>query len=116
MVDEPDAKTLLEAMAATLTDQVVPSCAGGAQHAARVVANLCMILAREMGDDGADLEGLRAWRGSDAPNETLIAEFDAALATSTDQDAVNRALDVLLADAARRAEIARPGYTDHGPT
>ncbi len=46
----------------------------------------------------------------------MAGDFDTALATSTDQDAVNRALDVLLADAARRAEIARPGYTDHGPT
>ena len=36
MVDEPDVKTLLEAMAATLTDQVVPSCAGGAHDLAHV--------------------------------------------------------------------------------
>ena len=32
MRDEPDVVTLLEAMATTLTEQVVPASTGGAQH------------------------------------------------------------------------------------
>ena len=44
MIDRPDATVLLEAMAATLTDKVMPELSGGAQHQARIVANLGQIL------------------------------------------------------------------------
>ena len=51
MIDRPDATQLLEAMAAALTDKVMPELSGGAQHQARIVANLCRIVARDLADD-----------------------------------------------------------------
>ena len=54
MIDRPDATLLLEAMAATLADKVMPELSGGAQHQARIVANLCRIVARDLADDATD--------------------------------------------------------------
>ena len=115
MIDEPDPITLLEAMATTLSDQVVPACTDGAQHSARVVANLCRILARELADGAAGHERLHRWAGHQAPYEDLVAELDALIAESTDRSELDAALQILLADTAERAEIAKPGYTDHEP-
>ena len=56
MIDRPDATQLLEAMAATLTDKVMPELSGGAQHQARIVANLCRIVARDLADDATDTD------------------------------------------------------------
>ncbi len=115
MRDEPDAVTLLEAMATTLTDQVVPACSGGSQHSARVVANLCRILARDARDE-QQAETVRALvdlLGRPAPTEALVAELDQMIIEGERLDEI---LPVLLADTARRAEIAKPGYTDHAPT
>lgn len=114
MIDEPTDIDLLEAMARTLTDDVIPNCAGGAQHSARVVANLCRILARERAADGRGLELLIDHTGHDAPLADLVAEVDAEIARTTDPDDLAAILEILLADTAHRAEIAKPGYTDHG--
>ena len=54
MIDRPDAALLLEAMAATLTDKVMPELSGRAQHQARIVANLCRVVARDLADDATD--------------------------------------------------------------
>ena len=116
MIDEPDAVTLLDAMAKTLDEHVVPTTTGGAQHATRVVANLCRVIARDLAAESPGHELLLDWAGYDDHYEDLISEFDALVAESTDDDERGRALTVLLADAAHRAEIAKPGYTDHGST
>ena len=109
MVDEPDVKTLLEAMAATLTDQVVPSCAGGAQHAARVVANLCRIVARDLADDATDTTAaLTALLGAEGSLDDLAAVLDHRLAAG---ELLDEALP-LLWPTPPGAEIAKPGYTD----
>ena len=108
MIDEPDAVTLLEAMARTLSDSVVPALSGGVQHEARVVANLCRILAREFTAPGADQAALATLLGHDAALPDLIAELDATIAAG---DAPDGTLAVLLADVVRRAEITKPGYT-----
>ena len=112
MIDEPDAVTLLEAMAATLSEQVVPATSGGAQHAARVVANLCRILARDAqsADDAARAqEALALLLDQDGSHPDLVAALDRLIA---DGDAPDGTLALLLDDATRRAEIAKPGYTD----
>ena len=114
MIDEPDAVTLLEAMATTLSEQVVPACTGGAQHSARVVANLCRVLAREAGSDGGaeTRRALVELLGRDAALPDLVADLDDLIVRGETPADV---LPLLLADAARRAEVAKPGYTDHGP-
>ena len=113
MIDEPDVVTLLEAMATTLSDQVVPSTSGGAQHSARVVANLCRVIARDLAaDDTLTTEALRTLLGRDGDLDELVEALDARITAGETPDDT---LAVLLADAARRAEIAKQGYTDHGP-
>ncbi|MEM9464243.1 MAG: DUF6285 domain-containing protein [Actinomycetota bacterium] len=114
MRDEPDAVTLLEAMATTLTEQVVPATSGGAQHSARVVANLCRILARDHGLDGDDdtRAALAALVGRQGNDPDLAAALDELIQRG---ESLDRLLPLLLADTARRAEIAKPGYTDASP-
>lgn len=110
MIDRPDATQLLEAMAATLTDKVMPELSGGAQHQARIVANLCRIVARDLADDAADTTAaLTALLGTEGSLDDLAAVLDHRLAAG---ELLEEAPPLLLADAARRAEIAKPGYTD----
>ena len=110
MIDRPDAAVLLEAMAATLTDTVMPELSGGAQHQARIVANLCRIVARDLADDATDTTAaLTALLGAEGSLDDLAAVLDRRLAAG---ELLDEALPLLLADAARRAEIAKPGYTD----
>ena len=110
MIDHPDPVSLLEAMAATLDNHVVTATEGGVQHQARVVANLCRILARHFSsDETTTAQELANRLGIDGDLEALVAELDRQIADGTvDGDP----LSLLLADAARRAEIAKPGYTD----
>ncbi len=111
MHDDPRPAALLEAMARTLTDEVVPSTDEAARHAARVVANLCRILAREFeqaptaGDRGA-MEALLDLRGGRADLATLLDERLRESEVAFDE----RALPVLLADVERRLAISRPSY------
>ena len=110
MIDRPDAAVLLEAMAATLTDTVMPELSGGAQHQARIVANLCRIVARDLAEDATDTTAaLTALLGAEGSLDDLAAVLDRRLAAG---ELLDEALPLLLADAARRAEIAKPGYTD----
>ena len=94
--DRPTAVELLEIMAATLSETVVPATAPHAQHQARVVANLCRVLSREL-----------------AADETVTVPIPPSL----------RDLDDVAADAAYgdvlelvRAKLAvnKPGYHTHG--
>ena len=110
MIDRPDATLLLEAMAATLADKVMPELSGGAQHQARIVANLCRIVARDLADDATDTAAaLTALLGAEGSLDDLAAVLDHRLAAG---ELLDEARPLLLADAARRAEIAKPGYTD----
>jgi hypothetical protein len=125
MIDRPNASRLLGAMAATLTEHVVPATDGGARHSARVVANLCRILEREfeLGSDAAD-----ATRGKlaelldhDGSLEELVAVLDQRLRDANDHGRdepekqppstfESRAHSVLMADVRRRIAIDKPGY------
>lgn len=110
MIDRPDAISLLEAMASTLDNEIIPVTEGGAQHQARVVANLCRVLARELGaTDTQTHRDLAELVGHDGELADLVAELDRQIADGT---VAHDPLWLLLADAARRAEIAKPGYTD----
>lgn len=116
MLDRPDAATLLKAMAATLSDEVMPSTSGGTRHAVRVVANLCRILEREATAGPAASEQTRqtltALLDSDGTLPALIAELDHTLRDHDTADASfdSRVREVILADVERRLAIDRPGY------
>ena len=89
MLDRPDAATLLKAMAATLSDEVLPSTSGGTRHAVRVVANLCLILEREVKDGPAASEqtrrALAELLGHDASLPELVADLDQVLHAAKDR-------------------------------
>lgn len=121
MIDRPDAATLLKAMAATLSDEVLPVTSGGTRHAVRVVANLCHILEREVAAGSAASEqtrqALARLLGHDATLPELVADLDRALkgSPSTNDDNDDAIFDasvreVLRADVERRLSIDRPGY------
>jgi hypothetical protein len=113
MLDRPDAARLLKAMAATLSDEVLPATSGAAQHSVRVVANLCRILEREVeaGATAADetRRALSALLARDGTLPELVAAFDERI-READADFDGRARKLLLADVERRLEIDRPGY------
>jgi hypothetical protein len=120
MGDQPSAEALLRAMAATLADQVVPNVSGGPRHSARVVANLCTILARELASPGPGEvdEQLRALLtdrvGADVMSgHHLPALLDERLREGDEQFAV-RALPILRLDVERRLAISKPSYLHPG--
>ncbi len=120
MLDRPDAATLLKAMAATLSDEVLPTTSGGTRHAVRVVANLCRILEREVtaGPTASERtrQALAELLDRDATLPELIADLDRALRdreagdTSENASFDARVRQVILADVERRLAIDRPGY------
>ncbi len=100
-------------MAATLTDTVVPASSGGPQHAARVVANLCRILAREA-EAGATvartLSGdLQELLGTEGNLKELVTALDAKLAEG-DRAFEVAALPALRRNVEQRLDIAKPDY------
>ncbi len=117
MLDRPDAPTLLKGMAATLTDDVLPTASGPAKHAVRVVANLCRILEREfaLGTDheSATRVDLQQLLDEDGTLPELIAELDRRLRddeTGAVDDFDTRVRRVILEDVERRLAIDQPGY------
>lgn len=129
MIDRPDAQRLLNAVADTLSDDVVaalsPSAisgvdAAGARYLTKIAANLCRILAREAQDgvaaEAATVADLRALLGrNDGSLETLSAALDERLRdgaregeAALDPTTVHR---VLTANVERRLAIARPSYS-----
>ena len=113
MIDRPDAASLLRAMAATLTEEVVPASQGPAQHAARVVANLCRILEREWAAGSQPSEetqqALATLLGREGSLEELVSKLDERLRTS-DEAFDQHAHSIVFADIRRRLAIDRPGY------
>lgn len=104
---------LLTAMAATLSDEVVPACEGGPQHAARVVANLCRVLAREAEAGAGNAEqtatDLRDLLGHDTTElPALVEALDSALADGGPLGPELHTL--LLANVERRLDVAKPTY------
>lgn len=94
-VDRPTAAELLEIIAATLTETVVPATATHAQHQARVAANLCRILQRELeAEPGAPVS------------------LPDSLIDCSDSDAA-AAFDDVLALVQSKLAVAKPGYDTH---
>lgn len=126
MLDRPDVATLLKAMAATLSDEVLPTTSGGTRHAVRVIANLCRILEREViaGPSGSEQtrQALAELLERDGTLPELVADLDRALRdgetddtsdtsdTSDDAGFHSRVREIILADVERRLAIDRPGY------
>jgi len=97
-MDRPTAVELLEIMAATMSETVVPATAPHAQHQARVVANLCRILGRE----------LSAAHPPRSPIPASLLDVDEATAAA----AYNDVLELVRA----KLTINKPGYDTHGAT
>ena len=95
-MDRPTAAELLEIMGETMSDSVVPATALHAQHQARVVANLCRILARQLSTDPGAAISLPA---------SLLDVDDAAA-----NDAYADVLELVRSKLA----INKPGYEAHG--
>lgn len=94
-VDRPTAAELLEIIAETLSDVVVPATGAAAQHQARVAANLCRILGRELNADEARAPELAA--------SLVDADDDAAAAAFAQVKALVQA----------KLAINKPGYDAH---
>lgn len=111
MIDRPDSPALLEAMARALTDEVMPACDGGARHTARVVANLCSMLAREVANDHTAAASARRSAASVLGTEPDPAAIEQAICALSDDSLANPdLLAALRADVAARLVTARPGY------
>lgn len=92
--DRPTATELLEVIADTLRDEVVPATAPHAQHYARVAANLCQILARELTSPEADVV--------------------LPLLTSADDETAAAAYDQVVELVRAKIDVNKPGYDQHG--
>jgi len=93
--DRPTAAELLEIVAETLRETVVPATAAHAQHQARVAANLCAIVARELA----------------APSEPL-PPLPASLLDADDETA-ETAMDIVQDLVRTKLAINKPGYDAH---
>lgn len=94
--DRPTAVELLEIMAATLSETVIPATAPHAQHQARVVANLCRVLGREL-----------------AADETATVSIPPSL-RDVDDTAADAAYGDVLELVRAKLALNKPGYDTHG--
>lgn len=128
MQDRPTATELLDDVAALLADQIVPALDGNLRHHARVAANLCRIVSREIALDAeletAELDLLSGFVAdgadvdrSDAPavHRTLAAQVrerpldDLRGAWPDDVKNLRGALGEIVAG---KLAVAKPGYDD----
>lgn len=96
--DRPSAVELLEIIAETLSNDVVPATAPHAQHRARVAANLCKILAREL-----------ATPATSSMSDTLARPL-----TQVDDATAAAAYSDVVALVQAKLAINKPGYDNHG--
>lgn len=98
--DRPTAAELLEIVAATLSESVVPATAPHAQHQARVAANICRILQRELSADPPDMSALP----ESLPDSLL----------GVDEATADAAYDGVLELVRAKLAVNKPGYDAHG--
>ena len=121
MIDQPDRQTLLTAMAEALTADVVNQESDDAvksRYTARIVANLCRVLARELAlgpaADKATEADLQRILQSEATGPDLVAQLDERLRRRDHELDPGDLYRVMVADVERRLEVARPGYRNDG--
>jgi len=112
-VIDPSAASLLEAVAETLTSEVVPATSGRAQHSARVAANLCRIIAREFDSPGDPIVTARLCEllrmEPDSPPTELWAVLDNGL--KDNDPAFDAAASPLIREMVERElAISKPTY------
>jgi len=112
MIDPP-AANLLEVVANALTNDVLPTTRGGAQHSVRVAANLCRIIARELEspDDPLVTARLCELLGMvhDSPSTELWVALDNAL-KDADPSFDAETLPLIRAMVERELAISKPTY------
>ena len=119
MQDRPTARELLEAVVELLEETVMPATKGGLRHQARVAANLCRIVGREI-ESGTALEG----REVELLAGALGAETGDCDARALNHDLSERLLrgdEALEADAwsalleivRGKLSVAKPGYDEY---
>lgn len=122
MHDRPTASELLMIVAETLSDTVVPATEPHARHQARVAANLCRVVARELGqtvDSASLLSALEDDLGiaaAGSPSERL-AQIASAISAPTafdtaafDTEAVHGDVVALVQS---KLDVVKPGYHLH---
>lgn len=103
--DRPTAPELLEIIAETLSESVVPATAPHAQHQARVAANLCRILGRELASEAGATPLSPAL-------SALMADTDGSLMNLDDAGADDAFVEVLALVRAK-LDVVKPGYDTH---
>jgi len=112
--DRPDARELVEAVAAWLAAELAPSLEGGPRFQAMVAAQSLAIAAREidLGADhaAADREAFAPLVGDDTddPRRALAA----ALRAGEHDDRLADLVPILRDHVRRKLALARPGYDD----
>jgi len=118
--DRPTAAELLQAVAATLDERVLPAVEGGVRHDVRVAANLCRTIAREVAGtnlDAAVTAEFQALVGDDSLVGVELLTAAGALIDRADLDAATEAAarSAALAHVEAKLAVSRPGY-DAGDT
>lgn len=117
MHDRPTAAELLEIVAETLSDTVVPATEPHARHQARVAANLCRVIARELNQAHAP-ESLLASIEADlgvaqaASTNDRLANIARAIGSLGD-DAVAPVHEQVAALVKSKLDVAKPDYYVH---
>jgi hypothetical protein len=114
MQDPPNSGQLLHAVAALLTDEVMPDLDGRKRFHVRVAANLLRILEREWAFEAVhrehDREALAGLLGRDAPLESLSDELVAQIRDGRVDDREADVLTVLRGIVRRKLSINNPRY------
>jgi len=122
MQDRPTAWELLDAVAELLEETIMPATEGGVRHQARVAANLCRIVQRELETgvqaDRREAELLAAVLGGDAGADReplgeaheLSQELHRRLLDGEDESLEAAAWPALLEIVRAKLAIAKPGY------
>ncbi|MEE2776695.1 MAG: DUF6285 domain-containing protein [Acidobacteriota bacterium] len=118
MQDRPSAWELLDAVAELLEETLMPATEGGVRHQARVAANLCRIVQREL-ESGAELEAREAELIAEALGEdeaigaTELGRQLSERLLSGDEDLERRAWPALVKIVRGKLSISKPGYDDY---
>jgi len=124
MHDRPTASELLAIMAQTLSDTVVPATEPHARHQARVAANLCRILARELEapSTASAIASIEHTLGLVAPDDggsddggnddRRLDAICASIASADDHQAAAVYADVA-ALVKSKLDVVKPGYDAH---